>query len=64
LVAREDLIANGWGDSETIAEWRKDAEEKVELAVAKVQREPAPDPFAEDWCALASKHLAEGMPNP
>ena len=31
----------------------------VEEAVAKVQREPAPDPYTETWCALASKHLSD-----
>ena len=25
-----------------------------------VQREPAPDPYKENWCALASRHLSEG----
>ena len=32
---------------------------RIEETVAKVQREPAPDPYKEDWCALASKHLSE-----
>jgi hypothetical protein len=34
--------------------------QKVEEAVATVQRELPPDPYKEDWCALASKHLSEG----
>jgi len=33
--------------------------QKVEEAVAKVRREPGPDPYKEDWCALASKHLSD-----
>jgi hypothetical protein len=33
--------------------------QQVEEAVAKVRREPGPDPYKEDWCALASKHLAD-----
>ena len=43
--------------------WRPGAtrrSQKVEESVAKVQREPGPDPYKEDWCALASKHLSEG----
>jgi hypothetical protein len=28
-----------------------------------VQRESPPDPYKEDWCALASKHLSEGHEN-
>ena len=35
--------------------WRSEASQKVEEAVATVQREPAPDPYKEDWCALASQ---------
>jgi hypothetical protein len=36
----------------------------VEQVVADVQREPGPDPYREDWCALASRHYAEGTPLP
>jgi hypothetical protein len=32
---------------------------EVEQAVARVQREPGPDPYKETWCALASRHLSE-----
>ena len=28
-------------------------------AVAQAQREPAPDPFAEEWRAISSRHLSE-----
>ena len=59
-VAETQLIDFGWADSVSLAGWRDEAVKKVEEAVAKVQREPGPDPYAEDWCALASKHLAEG----
>jgi pyruvate dehydrogenase E1 component alpha subunit/2-oxoisovalerate dehydrogenase E1 component alpha subunit len=59
-VAEQRLLEQSWGDSEAIATWRQEAAQKVEEAVAKVQREAAPDPYKEDWCALASKNLAEG----
>jgi len=59
-VAEEYLSGRNWADSELLAAWRAEAVEQVEQAVAKVQREPGPDPYKEDWCALASKHLAEG----
>jgi hypothetical protein len=39
-----------------------EAARQVDEAVATVQREPAPDPYAEDWSALASKHLIEVRP--
>ena len=43
---------------------RAEAVAKVEEAVARVQREPAPDPYKEDWYALSSKHLQEGHGTP
>ena len=33
----------------------------IEEAVSTVQREAGPDPYKENWCALASKHLSEGV---
>jgi pyruvate dehydrogenase E1 component alpha subunit/2-oxoisovalerate dehydrogenase E1 component alpha subunit len=59
-VAEKHLLDQGWADAGTLAEWRNETLHQVEEAVAKVQREPAPDPYKEDWCALASKHLSEG----
>ncbi|HXT11869.1 MAG TPA: thiamine pyrophosphate-dependent dehydrogenase E1 component subunit alpha [Candidatus Angelobacter sp.] len=59
-VAEEELQCRNWADANTIAAWRGESVQKVEEAVAMVQREPGPDPFKENWCALASKHLSEG----
>jgi acetoin:2,6-dichlorophenolindophenol oxidoreductase subunit alpha len=59
-VAEEELLRHGWANAETVAVWRSEASRTVEEAVAMVQREPAPDPYKEDWCALASKQLCEG----
>jgi pyruvate dehydrogenase E1 component alpha subunit/2-oxoisovalerate dehydrogenase E1 component alpha subunit len=59
-AAEGEVLARGWADSETLAGWRQEAARKVDEGVATVQREPAPDPFQENWCALASKHLTEG----
>ena len=47
-------------DAPQLAALRSEQVREVEDAVAKVQREPGPDPYKEDWCALASKHLSEG----
>jgi pyruvate dehydrogenase E1 component alpha subunit/2-oxoisovalerate dehydrogenase E1 component alpha subunit len=58
-VAEEFLWRKGWADAETTRRFRQDAAQQVEEAVAKVQREPAPDPYRENWCALASRHLSE-----
>jgi pyruvate dehydrogenase E1 component alpha subunit/2-oxoisovalerate dehydrogenase E1 component alpha subunit len=59
-VAESHLVDHEWADSRLLASWRIEAALQVEEVVAKVQREPGPDPYKEDWCALASRHLAEG----
>ena len=59
-VAEAQIIENNWADGPTLAVWRSEATQRIEEAVAKVQREPGPDPYKEDWCALASRHLREG----
>ena len=59
-VAEEHLLHDNWADATILAAWRSEAVQTVEKAVAKVQREPGPDPYKEDWCALASRHLSEG----
>jgi pyruvate dehydrogenase E1 component alpha subunit/2-oxoisovalerate dehydrogenase E1 component alpha subunit len=58
-VAEDYLVQQGWADAATFATWRSECIQEIEEAVAKAQREPAPDPFTEDWCAIASKHLSE-----
>ncbi len=59
-VAEEFMQKQNWLDSETELSWRRDAVEEIEQAVAKAQREPVPDPYAEDWRAISSNHLSEG----
>jgi len=59
-VAEETILAEGWAELATLTSWMSDAVAQVEAAVSKVQLEPTPDPYREDWSALSSKHLAEG----
>jgi TPP-dependent pyruvate/acetoin dehydrogenase alpha subunit len=59
-VAEEYLIRQKWADAATVAAWRGEVIREIEEAVAQVQREPAPDPFAEEWRAISSKQLSEG----
>ena len=54
------MLQRSWADAPTIETWRNEALHQVEEAVARVQREPGPDPYQEDWQALASPHLNEG----
>lgn len=58
-VSEEMLIQESWASAATIAGWRNEVVQQVETAVATVQREPAPNPFTEDWSAISSKHLGE-----
>jgi len=56
-VAEERILAEGWADRLVLDGWRGEQAQQVEETVAKVQREPGPDPFEEDWLTLASAHL-------
>jgi TPP-dependent pyruvate/acetoin dehydrogenase alpha subunit len=59
-VAEEHLLQQKWADAVTLTAWRGEVMREIEEAIAQVQREPAPDPFAEEWRAISSKHLSEG----
>jgi len=59
-AAEEELLRRTWASVEILGAWRSEAVHKVEEAVATAQREAGPDPFKENWCALASRHLSEG----
>jgi acetoin:2,6-dichlorophenolindophenol oxidoreductase subunit alpha len=58
-VAEELLISKTMLDAATLAAWRSQIIHEIEEAVAKAQREPAPDPFTENWRALSSENLIE-----
>ncbi len=62
-LAEQHLLRQGWADAEAIQCLHQDAALQVEQAVATAQREPAPDPFKESWCALASPHLSDKFEN-
>jgi pyruvate dehydrogenase E1 component alpha subunit/2-oxoisovalerate dehydrogenase E1 component alpha subunit len=59
-AARETVLERQWADAAQIAGWQAEAVHEIEEAVAQVQREPAPDPFAENWTAISTEHLIEG----
>jgi TPP-dependent pyruvate/acetoin dehydrogenase alpha subunit len=58
-VAEEFLLQQKWTDAAQLAVWRSEVIREIEDAVGQAQREPAPDPFAQEWCAISSKHLGE-----
>jgi len=59
-VAEEFIRKQNWLDAETLQSWRRETIEEIEQAVAKAQREPAPDPYLETWQAMSSKQFSEG----
>jgi len=59
-IAEEFLIRQKWIDAEQLAALRFKLVREVEEAVAQVQREPTPNPFAENWCAVSTERLNEG----
>jgi pyruvate dehydrogenase E1 component alpha subunit/2-oxoisovalerate dehydrogenase E1 component alpha subunit len=58
-AAEERLWRQGWADPEMTGRMRQEEAQLLEETLAKVQREPAPDPYREDWRALSSRHLVE-----
>jgi pyruvate dehydrogenase E1 component alpha subunit/2-oxoisovalerate dehydrogenase E1 component alpha subunit len=60
-IAREELLENHWATAADLDQWQVGAHAQIEEAVLTAQRDPQPDPAHEEWCALASKHLAEGF---
>lgn len=63
-VAEEYLLRQKWLDDSQLAAMRSEIVHEIDTAVAQVQREPAPDPFAEEWRAIASERLSEGNMEP
>ena len=61
-VAECTLMERGWAAPEELECWREEAARQVEEAVAAAQREPAPDPADEAWCALATPGMADTFP--
>lgn len=58
-VAEEQMIQEHAANAAELEAWRIETVEKVERAIARVQREPAPNPFQEDWRAISAAHLVE-----
>jgi pyruvate dehydrogenase E1 component alpha subunit/2-oxoisovalerate dehydrogenase E1 component alpha subunit len=59
-VAGDFLLRQKWADAASLKTLRDEVLHEVEEAVAQAQREPAPDPFTEDWRAISTGHLNEG----
>jgi pyruvate dehydrogenase E1 component alpha subunit/2-oxoisovalerate dehydrogenase E1 component alpha subunit len=58
-VAEQTIIESNLLDSNTLAEWRKDAVAQVDEAVAIAQKEAVPEADKEDWCAYSKRDLMD-----
>lgn len=54
-VASQQLVEDGFATMEEITDWKEEASEEVQRAVAQAQQEPVPDPYREDWSALSTR---------
>jgi TPP-dependent pyruvate/acetoin dehydrogenase alpha subunit len=60
-VAESYLQEHHWADEALLENWRKNAKQRVEDAVADAQREPLADPDTETWCPYATPRIAEAL---
>jgi len=60
-LAGQRLRKEGWADDAALREMESAAQRQIDEAVATTLREPLPDPNEEDWCALATRRLCEGV---
>ncbi|HEY3915322.1 MAG TPA: thiamine pyrophosphate-dependent dehydrogenase E1 component subunit alpha [Verrucomicrobiae bacterium] len=58
-ISGRKILRERWVEPKAIRKIQRAAIQEVNEAIAKVQREAGPDPYAENWCALASRHLSE-----
>ncbi len=56
-VGKEQLISNEWLSKEEFQQWQLEMNNEAQEAVAIAQREDAPNPYKEDWSAIASSSL-------
>ena len=59
-LAEESMLRERWADRTQLDIWRQQAILEVEETVARVQREPAPDPYGAEWQALSTPRMIDG----
>jgi len=60
-VAQKQALDLGWATPQDLETWLLEARRDVDRAVAQVTKEPAPDPYRENWQALSTAALVEGQ---
>jgi len=58
-LTEQSILEENLATPAELERWRANAVHQVEEAVATAQREPAPDPDSEDWCALSTRSLGD-----
>lgn len=61
VVAEQFVLDSGWMTAAEIRELHEDVRRNVDQTISKVSKEPAPDPFKENWQALSCADLVEGQ---
>ena len=56
-VGKEQLFEKGWLSEEEYSQWVIELNEEAQEAVAIAQREDGPNPYKEEWSAIASASL-------
>ena len=55
------MLEKGWLSEEELTEWQEAAKLEVQQAVTTAQKEAEPNPYQEDWCALAERKFKEAQ---
>lgn len=56
-VGRAQILEREFADSAEIEQWEAEAADRVQEAVATAQKEPAPDPYEDDWLAYSNPEM-------
>src|SRR5213595_1302975 len=60
-VTEQTIVDLKLVDTETLAEWRRDAATQVDEAISTAQKEAAPEGDEEDWCAISTRSLVDSL---
>ena len=56
-IAEKQLLGGGFLDEAELIQWKEEAAEEVQAAVATAQQEAGPNPYQDDWKVYASPEL-------
>ena len=62
-MARQRIIAEGWGNEDFCKDLEEKAAEEVEKAILQAGGEDPPDPYTHDWNACFSERFRDSLPD-